>query len=84
MNIPQDSGIAFVREPKILQTAMNIAAAYYPEPNAAKREPMQWGPESSRRARAVEIWATLRALDSKGVEDLIERLAITRRSLQKD
>jgi len=73
LNVPQDSGVAFVREPKILQSAMNIAAAYYPEPNPAKREPMQWGPESSRRARAVEIWATLRALGSKGVEDLIER-----------
>ena len=73
LNVPQDSGVAFVREPKILQRAMNIAAAYYPEPNAAKREPMQWGPESSRRARAVEIWATLRALGSKGVEDLIEQ-----------
>jgi glutamate/tyrosine decarboxylase-like PLP-dependent enzyme len=73
LNVPQDSGVAFVREPEILRRAMNIAAAYYPEPNAAKREPMQWGPESSRRARAVEIWATLRALGSKGVEDLIER-----------
>jgi len=73
LNVPQDSGLAFVREPKILQRAMNIAAAYYPEPNADKREPMQWGPESSRRARAVEIWATLRALGSKGVEDLVDR-----------
>jgi glutamate/tyrosine decarboxylase-like PLP-dependent enzyme len=73
LNVPQDSGVAFVREPEILRRAMNIAAAYYPEPNAAKREPMQWGPESSRRARAIEIWATLRALGSKGVEDLIER-----------
>jgi glutamate/tyrosine decarboxylase-like PLP-dependent enzyme len=31
------------------------------------------GPESSRRARAVEIWATLRCLGSQGVSDLIER-----------
>jgi glutamate/tyrosine decarboxylase-like PLP-dependent enzyme len=34
---------------------------------------MTWGPESSRRARAVEIWAALRSLESRGVEDLIER-----------
>jgi glutamate/tyrosine decarboxylase-like PLP-dependent enzyme len=73
LNVPQDSGVAFVREPQILQRAMNIAAAYYPDPNTAKREPMQWGPESSRRARAIEIWATLRALGSNGVADLIER-----------
>jgi glutamate/tyrosine decarboxylase-like PLP-dependent enzyme len=72
LNVPQDSGIAIVREPRTLQAAMAITASYYPEP-AAKREPMQWGPESSRRARAVEIWATLRFLGRGGVIDLIER-----------
>jgi hypothetical protein len=49
-----------------------ITASYYPDP-APKREPMQWGPESSRRARAVEVWAALRSLGSEGVADLIER-----------
>jgi glutamate/tyrosine decarboxylase-like PLP-dependent enzyme len=73
LNVPQDSGIAIVREPEFLQRAMSINAAYYPDPNAAKREPMQWGPESSRRARAVEIWAALRSLGTRGAEDLIER-----------
>ena len=72
LNVPHDSGIAIVREPQFLQRAMAITAAYYPEP-AAKREPMQWGPESSRRARAVEIWAALRSLGKEGVEELIER-----------
>lgn len=72
LNVPQDSGIAIVRNPLDLLSAMMISAAYYPEPSA-KRESMQWGPESSRRARAVEIWATLRWLGSQGVSDLIER-----------
>jgi glutamate/tyrosine decarboxylase-like PLP-dependent enzyme len=72
LNVPQDSGIVIVRDPRTLQAAMAITAAYYPEP-ATQREPMQWGPESSRRARAVEIWATLRFLGKDGVIDLIER-----------
>ncbi len=72
LNVPQDSGIAIVRNRKELHSAMTISAAYYPDP-AAKREPMQWGPESSRRARAVEIWATLRWLGKGGVADLIDR-----------
>jgi glutamate/tyrosine decarboxylase-like PLP-dependent enzyme len=38
-----------------------------------RREPMQYGPESSRRARAVEIWAALRNLGRQGVANLIER-----------
>jgi glutamate/tyrosine decarboxylase-like PLP-dependent enzyme len=49
---------------------MAISAAYLnPTP---KREPMQWGPESSRRARGVEIWAALRSLGISGVGSLIE------------
>ena len=72
LNVPQDSGIAIVKEPEELRRAMSITAAYYPDPGP-KREPMQWGPESSRRARAVEIWAALRSLGAHGVADLIER-----------
>jgi len=34
---------------------------------------MQLGPESSRRARAVEIWAALRSLGKQGVVGLIDR-----------
>lgn len=72
LNVPYGSGIAIVRDPQILRRAMAITASYYPEPSA-RREPMQWGPESSRRARAVEIWAALRSLGRQGVEYLIER-----------
>jgi glutamate/tyrosine decarboxylase-like PLP-dependent enzyme len=72
LNVPQDSGIAIVRDSEALGRAMSITASYYPNPSS-KREPMQWGPESSRRARAVEIWAALRSLGTQGVADLIER-----------
>jgi glutamate/tyrosine decarboxylase-like PLP-dependent enzyme len=71
LNVPQDSGIAIVREPEALRCAMSITAAYLNP--GSKREPMQWGPESSRRARAVEIWAALRSLGRQGVAELIER-----------
>jgi glutamate/tyrosine decarboxylase-like PLP-dependent enzyme len=70
LNTPQDSGIAIVRDAKSLRAAMAISAAYLnPTP---KREPMQWGPESSRRARGVEIWAALRSLGVSGVGSLVE------------
>jgi glutamate/tyrosine decarboxylase-like PLP-dependent enzyme len=72
LNVPQDCGIALVREPAFLRQAMTIGAAYYPDPSG-RREPMQWGPESSRRARAVELWAALRSLGSRGVANLIDR-----------
>jgi len=38
-----------------------------------KREPMQWVPESSRRARGIEIWAALRSLGRKGVAELVDQ-----------
>jgi glutamate/tyrosine decarboxylase-like PLP-dependent enzyme len=75
LNVPQDSGIAIVRDPLLLQHAMYITAAYYPEP-AQRRDPMKWGPESSRRARAVEIWAALRSLGRSGVAGLVERMCL--------
>lgn len=71
LNVPQDCGIALVREPEYLRRAMAIDASYYPEPSG-RREPMHWCPESSRRARAVELWAGLRSLGSNGIANLID------------
>jgi glutamate/tyrosine decarboxylase-like PLP-dependent enzyme len=73
LNVPQDSGIAIVRDAEALGRSMSISASYYPPDADAKRQPMQLGPESSRRARAVEIWAALRSLGRQGVVDLIDR-----------
>jgi glutamate/tyrosine decarboxylase-like PLP-dependent enzyme len=73
LNVPHDSGIAIVRDTEALRRAMSINAAYYPEPGANKREPMYWGPDSSRRARAVEIWAALKTLGAEGVAELVGR-----------
>ena len=72
LNVPQDSGVAIVRNRETLQRAMSIGAAYYPEPGE-ERDPMKCGPESSRRARAIEIWAALRSLGRLGVAELIEQ-----------
>jgi len=72
LNVPQDSGIAIVRDGEALGRSMSIAASYYPPGAEAKRQPMQLGPESSRRARAVEIWAALRSLGKQGVVELID------------
>lgn len=70
LNVPQDCGIAIVRDADALRQAMSISAAYYGPVSA--REPMQWCPESSRRARGVEVWAALRSLGRRGVAELVE------------
>ncbi|HWS53469.1 MAG TPA: pyridoxal-dependent decarboxylase [Pyrinomonadaceae bacterium] len=71
LNVPYDSGLAFVRRPETLRAAMAISAAYLPEGEA--REPMRYTPEASRRARGVEVWAALRSLGREGLADMIER-----------
>ena len=71
LNVPYDSGIGFVRSPQHLRAAMTINAAYLPQEH--KREPLDYTPDSSRRARGIAIWAALRSLGRNGVADLIER-----------
>ncbi|MGB2625592.1 MAG: aminotransferase class V-fold PLP-dependent enzyme [Candidatus Acidiferrum sp.] len=71
LNTPQDCGIAIVRDREALRRAMAISADYYGP--LSHRQPMQWCPDSSRRARAVELWAALRFLGKNGVAELVER-----------
>ena len=71
LNVPYDSGLAFVREPEPLRAAMGLTAAYLPD--SMMREPSAHAPELSRHARGVEVWAVLRALGRTGLADLIER-----------
>ncbi len=71
LNVPYDSGLAFVRDAEALRAAMAQRGAYYIA--GEHREPMFYTPETSRRARGVEIWAALRSLGRLGLADLIER-----------
>lgn len=71
LNTPQDCGIAIVRHPEALRDAMALSGAYYGEP--AGRDPMRWCPDSSRRARAIELWAALCYLGRRGIREQIER-----------
>ena len=71
LNVPYDSGLAFVRDPEILRATMSISAAYLPE--GSHREPSHFTPELSRRARGVEIWAALKSLGRTGLAEMIER-----------
>jgi glutamate/tyrosine decarboxylase-like PLP-dependent enzyme len=72
LNVPYDSGVALVRDPAALRAAMAITAAYLPT-EGAPRNPADYTPELSRRARGVEVWAALRSLGRAGLAELIER-----------
>jgi glutamate/tyrosine decarboxylase-like PLP-dependent enzyme len=71
LNVPYDSGLAIVRHAEHLRAAMTVHAAYLTM--GEHREPWQYAPEASRRARGVEIWAALRSLGRRGLAEMIER-----------
>lgn len=71
LNVSYDSGIALVRDAAALRAAMSMSAAYLP--SGSSREPFHYTPESSRRARGIEIWAALLSLGRRGLADLVER-----------
>lgn len=73
LNVPYDSGIAFVRQPDTLRAAMAITAEYLPLASGEQRNPSDFTPELSRRARGVDVWAALRSLGRRGLSDMIER-----------
>jgi glutamate/tyrosine decarboxylase-like PLP-dependent enzyme len=71
LNVPYDSGIAIVREREALERAMSMSGAYLLP--SGHRDAMHYTPDSSRRARAIEIWSALEALGRSGLAELVSR-----------
>jgi glutamate/tyrosine decarboxylase-like PLP-dependent enzyme len=73
LNVPYDCGLAFVADREAHLRAMSVTASYLQQ-GGAVRDPLDWTPEFSRRARAVPVYAALRSLGRSGVAELVERL----------
>lgn len=78
LNTPYDCGMAIVSEPLALFQAMSTQASYLPGSDLA---PKDMGPEFSRSARAVEVWAALRSLGKRGAASLFDRCCAHARTL---
>ena len=73
LNVPYDSGFAFVRDPKIHEAAFSSSAAYLGTEALARPVFGNLSPEMSRRARSLPVWATLRAYGRDGYREMVER-----------
>jgi glutamate/tyrosine decarboxylase-like PLP-dependent enzyme len=74
LNVPYDSGLAFVAHPRAHAAAMAPPhAAYLEYVGEQKRDELDWVPEFSRRARGFAMYAALRSLGRTGVREMIER-----------
>jgi len=71
LNVPYDCGVALVRDAAALGRAMSISGAYLIASD--QRDALNFTPDSSRRARAVEVWAALKSLGRSGLADLVSR-----------
>jgi glutamate/tyrosine decarboxylase-like PLP-dependent enzyme len=72
LNVPYDCAMAIVGDPRAHLAAMSLAGPYLVA-DPGQRDNTNFVPESSRRARAVPVYAAIRALGRAGVASLIER-----------
>jgi glutamate/tyrosine decarboxylase-like PLP-dependent enzyme len=80
LNVPYDTGFAFVRDAAMHAGAFSASAAYLGSETLQRPVFGNLGPEMSRRARALAVWATLRAYGRDGHRAMIERhLMLARR-----
>jgi glutamate/tyrosine decarboxylase-like PLP-dependent enzyme len=68
LNVPHDCGFAFVRDPMLLTKVFSASASYLADEVYAFR-----GPDLSRRARSLAVWATLAAYGRNGHRAIVER-----------
>lgn len=72
LNVPYDSGYAFVRDHGLMARAFRYTADYLPAADDPRPTPGAFGPESSRRGRSFAVWATLKAYGREGHRRIVE------------
>jgi glutamate/tyrosine decarboxylase-like PLP-dependent enzyme len=72
LNVPYDSGYAFVAHPEPHRASMEYRASYLTHADEG-RDQLDWTPEHSRRARGFATYAAMRELGRNGIADLVAR-----------
>jgi glutamate/tyrosine decarboxylase-like PLP-dependent enzyme len=73
LNVPYDAGLVFLRDGAAHRASMGLTAAYLPPAPSAERDPFDYVPEMSRRARGFPIYAAIRSLGADGIAEMVER-----------
>lgn len=71
LNVPYDSGLAFIADRNAHRAAMSRTAAYL-QRSSTDRDNYEWTPEFSRRARGFGVYAALRSLGRSGIAAMVE------------
>lgn len=81
LQLPYDSGFAIVRHAEAHRRAMGLAASYLNRGADDGRNPSDWVPELSRRARGFAAWAVMQSLGRRGIREMVERHCAAARQL---
>lgn len=69
LNTPYDSGIVMCSDKEAIRSALHMAGSYII--TSEQRDGMFYTPEMSRRARVIELWATMKYLGKSGIDEMI-------------
>ena len=72
LNVPYDCGFGFVSDPTLMGRTFRYTADYLVDPDDPRPSLGTIGPESSRRARSLSVWATLKAYGRRGYREMVE------------
>jgi glutamate/tyrosine decarboxylase-like PLP-dependent enzyme len=81
LQLPYDAGFAIVRHPEAHRRAMGMNASYLNRDAQDGRNPSDWVPELSRRARGFAAWAVMQTLGRTGIREMVERHCACARQL---
>jgi glutamate/tyrosine decarboxylase-like PLP-dependent enzyme len=70
LNTPYDNGVVLCKDQEALVSALHMSSGYILVSEDA-RDGMFYTPEMSRRARIIELWATLSYLGHQGISELV-------------
>lgn len=78
LNTPYDCGIVMCADPEALVSALHLSGSYIIL--GEERDGMFYTPEMSRRARIIELWATMKFLGQNGIEEMV--MGLHQRAIQ--
>lgn len=74
LNVPFDCGITLCAHPASHRAAMTVTAAYLVQAApGTDRDPVDWNPEFSRRARSLPVYAAIASLGRSGIATIVDR-----------
>ncbi|MBT8231920.1 MAG: aminotransferase class V-fold PLP-dependent enzyme [Bacteroidia bacterium] len=78
LNTPYDCGIIICKHQNALRSAMHMSGSYIMKNET--RDGMYHTGDMSRRSRIIELWATIKSLGKKGIDELVTNMHL--RALQ--